>query len=77
MGYKEVVVWDIRYVLECVCRVGYAKELERAWCPWTRTRGVGAARERRDERCDDDDEGGRDEDDDEVDVDVDGWIRVR
>ncbi len=56
-----------------VC-VGYEKELERAWCAWTRARGVGAARERRDERCDDDDEGGRDEDDDEVDVDVDGWM---
>ena len=39
--------------MECVC-VGYAKELERTWCAWTRTRGVGAARERRDERCDDD-----------------------
>ena len=46
-------------------------------CAWTRPRGVGAARERRDERCDDDDEGGRDEDDEVVEVDVDGWIRVR
>ena len=55
-------------------------ELERAGArgrAWTRTRGVGAARERRDERCDDDDEGGRDEDDEVVEVDVDGWIRVR
>ena len=60
MGYKEVVVWDIRYVLECVCVyiMRYLfMELERVGA---RARGVGAARERGDERCDDDDEGGRD-----------------
>ena len=62
-------------IVVCVYLMRNFMELERVGAD--SARGVGAARERRDERCDDDDEGGRDEDDEVVEVDVDGWIRVR